>query len=147
VEARIAQPGTDDTLRLVEKPDVGLVALSTPVVFFAFRPAVQDGLVHPLIIRSAQGEGVLGPNYVCGPALQGRCRLRGGAMMRALFVRVSKFDHHRFAIRLTKESDAGWKIVGRESGGHGDRRDKNQERIQCGNAFIRYVRRIGSVFN
>jgi hypothetical protein len=49
-------------VRLVEEPDIALVARAAPVVIGAVFSAVQDRFVLALIVGAAQGEGVLGPD-------------------------------------------------------------------------------------
>ena len=60
--------------RFLDIPDVTLIAIATPMPTAAFRPAIQDRFVLTLVIRSAQGEGVLGPNDERRPLSTGRAK-------------------------------------------------------------------------
>ena len=53
--------------RLVIEPDICLVSVAAPEVIGSLLPAVQDRFVLTLVIRSAQREGVLGPNHESRP--------------------------------------------------------------------------------
>ena len=57
--------------RLVEKPDVALVAGTTPVVIDADLPAILDRLVLSLIIGTPEREGILGPDHEGRPFAAG----------------------------------------------------------------------------
>jgi len=48
--------------RLVEVPNIPLVAVATPVASSALGPAVEDGFVLALVVRAAQRKSVLGPD-------------------------------------------------------------------------------------
>ena len=43
-------------VRLVDQPDIALIARTAPVVVSAFLPAVEDGFVLPLIIGAPERE-------------------------------------------------------------------------------------------
>ena len=59
--------------RLIDEPDIALIPGAAPVVVAPFLPAVEDGLVLPLVVGPAEGERVLGPHDERGPlAARGR---------------------------------------------------------------------------
>ena len=59
--------------RLVEMPDISLIAVATPVARRTLGPTVQDRFVLALVVRAPEREGVLGPDD------EGRPLAAGGA--------------------------------------------------------------------
>jgi len=60
-------------------PDIALVAVPAPVMADSLLPAIEDGLVLALIIRTSDGKGILGPDdkgRQCPPAaIKAFCRV------------------------------------------------------------------------
>jgi len=53
--------------RLIHQPDISLVAVPAPVMTDSFSPTIEDGLILSLVVGTADGEGVLGPDDKGGP--------------------------------------------------------------------------------
>jgi hypothetical protein len=65
--------------RLVEVPDIPLVARTAPVMLYASLPAIEHGFELLMIVCAAQRKGVLGPDDGAGPFA---ARFLPGAMQR-----------------------------------------------------------------
>ena len=50
-------------VRLVDLPDVALIARTAPEVISAFLPAEEDWFILPMVIGAAERECVLGPDH------------------------------------------------------------------------------------
>jgi hypothetical protein len=68
--------------RLVDEPDVALVAVAAPIMVSPFLPAIEDRLILALIVRAAQCETVLGPDDESRPM---SARLGEGGLERVQF--------------------------------------------------------------
>ena len=68
-------------------------------------------------------------------------------MMGRLFVGVGELDQIAVIVRPSDETNAGWQVVARETGGDDDGRNIDQESIQVRRAFLVDEGRVDAVAN